>query len=548
LQRGWQMMTALTSFLSLADIWRLVEPHQPWGYALLGLGLGAVIAAAVVLAWRYAVRPLGRALYLNNRERRISALNERLKLPIAPFKLAKRHQLIDDLIADPAVSQAIAAEASAHGKSIPSVTAKARRYANEIVPAFSATLYFKIGARLARWTSRSLYRVRVARALAPIAPDASVIFVINHRSNIDYILVTHLIAKSSALSYAVGEWARATGVAQLIRLMGAYFLRRDSGNQLYRRVLSSYVHRATAAGVTQAIFPEGGLSRTGALQPTKLGLLSYMVAEFDPAGARDIVFVPVGLNYDRVLEDRVLTAAASAPAGTRPKFGFNAKELASFISRNIVGRITGRWYRFSYACVSFGPPISLRAYLNDRRPSQPMDLRRLNDADRHGEVAALGDHLIGAVGRSVPALPVSVVAFALAEAGLLAPDRRLGQGITAFELRQAARALMQRLRTADATVYLPRDDEDYAVDVGVRTLILRHLITETHGMIVAASYHVEPGEEPIIAFYANGIAHLLGHTGWHFAAFNAPSVGRVSDPAIPAPATLPAPASPPDSL
>jgi glycerol-3-phosphate O-acyltransferase len=508
-------MSALAPDLWLQEAWRFIAAHQPWGYVALGVSLGTIITLTALLIWHFLIRPATRTLYLNNRERRISALNERLKLPIARFKLAKRNVLIDDLIADPAVRQAIMAEAAASGKRVADITAKARRYAHEIVPAFSATLYFKIGARLARWTSRSLYRVRVARPLAPIAPNASVVFVINHRSNIDYILVTHLIAKSSALSYAVGEWARATGVAQLIRLMGAYFLRRDSGNQLYRRVLSSYVHRATAAGVTQAIFPEGGLSRTGALQPAKLGLLSYMVGDFDPAGERDIVFVPVGLNYDRVLEDRVLTAAAGAPPGKRPKFGFDPKALARFVGRNIRGRITGRWYRFSYACVSFGPPVSLRAHLSQHSGATAvMDLRQLNEADRHAEVANLGQHLIAAVGRSVPVLPVSLVAFALAEAGMLAPDRPLTQSIPVLALREAVRALMQRLRDVDATVYVPRDDEDYAFDVGLRALILRHLITETRGMIISAAVRVEPGEEPIIAFYANGIAHLLRHPGW----------------------------------
>ena len=33
-----------------------------------------------------------------------------------------------------------------------------------------------------------------------------------------------------------------------------------------------------------------------------------MVAGFDPNGTRDIVFVPVGINYDHVLEDELLTA------------------------------------------------------------------------------------------------------------------------------------------------------------------------------------------------------------------------------------------------
>ena len=39
------------------------------------------------------------------------------------------------------------------------------------------------------------------------------IFVINHRSNMDYVLVTYVAATSSALSYAVGEWAKVWGPA-----------------------------------------------------------------------------------------------------------------------------------------------------------------------------------------------------------------------------------------------------------------------------------------------------------------------------------------------
>ena len=113
-------------------------------------------------------------------------------------------------------------------------------------------------------------------------PDASVVFVINHRSNMDYVLVTYLVSESSALSYAVGEWARVWALQSLIRAMGGYFVRRDSSNPLYRKVLARYVHMATASGVAQAVFPEGGLTRDGSLRPPKLGMLSYMVSGFDP--------------------------------------------------------------------------------------------------------------------------------------------------------------------------------------------------------------------------------------------------------------------------
>jgi hypothetical protein len=173
---------------------------------------------------------------------------------------------------------------------------RVKRYASDIVPSFSAYAYFRIGTRIARSISQMLYRVRIGyrndEALAAVDPSSSVIFVINHRSNMDYVLVTYVAATSSALSYAVGEWAQVWGLRGLIKSMGAYFINRDSREALYRKVLARYVHMATSAGVTQAIFPEGGLSRDGRLRPPKFGLLSYMVAGFDPLGPRDVVFVP----------------------------------------------------------------------------------------------------------------------------------------------------------------------------------------------------------------------------------------------------------------
>lgn len=65
--------------------------------------------------------------------------------------------------------------------------------------------------------------------------------------------------------------------------MGAYFVRRNSGDDLYRRVLERYIAMATEAGVPQAVFPEGGLSRDGRLREPRLGVLDYTSAK-PPAG------------------------------------------------------------------------------------------------------------------------------------------------------------------------------------------------------------------------------------------------------------------------
>jgi glycerol-3-phosphate O-acyltransferase len=256
-----------------------------------------LVLAAVALLDR-ALVPGARWFLRRRVNRAIDEIHRRLRLRIRPFKLTRRAVLIDRLTGEPR-----------------EVTmGRVAAYAREIVPSFSTYAYFRLGYSVARATARTLYRVRVGFAdddgLSRVDPEASVVFVMNHRSNMDYVLVSYVAAEKTALSYAVGEWARIWPLQSLIRSMGAYFVRRDSGDPVYRRVLERYVQMAADAGVVQAMFPEGGITKAGALRPPRLGLLDYMLRDYDPA-RRDLVFVPVGLNYDRVLEDRTQLAGAA---------------------------------------------------------------------------------------------------------------------------------------------------------------------------------------------------------------------------------------------
>jgi glycerol-3-phosphate O-acyltransferase len=313
----------------------------------------------------------------------------------------------------------------------------------------------------------------------------------NHRSNMDYVLVSFLAAERVALSYAVGEWARIWPLQSLIRAMGAYFVRRNSGDPLYRMVLQRYVQMATEGGVPQAMYPEGGLTTDGRLRVPKLGLLDYMLKGFDPEGERDLVFVPVGLNYDRVLEDRTLLRKLDAAAG-RVSTARSATTALRFLGRQAWHALRGRRFRHGYACVNFGRPISMRAWSR----AGSVDFRRLSDADRRCAIAAVGRDLMAAIGRIVPVLPVPLVATVL----LRDPARAL----SALELKSAVQALMDAVEARGGRVYVPRADRDYAIEVGLRMLTLRRLVIEEEGL-----FHVAPGELPILRYYANSIAHLF---------------------------------------
>jgi glycerol-3-phosphate O-acyltransferase len=368
------------------------------------------------------------------------------------------------------------------------------RYAREIVPAFNAYVYFRLGYWLSKTFARFVYRVRLgytdAKALAAINPKSTVVFVMNHRSNMDYILVSFLAAEKVALSYAVGEWARIWPLQGLIRAMGAYFVRRNSGDALYRMVLQRYVQMATEGGVPQAMFPEGGLSTDGLLRPPKLGLLDYMLKTFDATAERDLVFIPVGINYDRVIEDRSLLSKHN-PALARVGLWRTLRVTESYLRRHLWLRLRGKSFRYGYACVNFGKPISMREQVH----AMGVNFRTLDDAARRPLVALVGADLMRKIGHIVPVLPVPLVATVLLRQPLKAHSE--------LELKAAVNALMESIEARGSPVYVPRADRDYALNVGLRMLTLRHMVSEQDGL-----YQANPNELSVLRYYANSIAHL----------------------------------------
>ena len=259
--------------------------------------------------------------------------------------------------------------------------------------------------------------------------------------------------------------------------------------------------------MTQAVFPEGGLSRDGRLQPPKLGLLDYLARGFDRRGERDLVFVPVGINYDRTLEDRtlLLDAPPASPASSSPFAAARPQDRAKprrapravlttigFLAHNLRLMVLQQWHRFGYACVNFGEPLSLRAW----SAARDLDLASLPREARFAAVQALADELMLRIGAVVPVLPVALVATVFVRG----PQRAL----SLLEVKSAVLALWRQLESSGARLYVPRQDQDYAVEVGLRMLTLRRLVVERDGLLLPT-----PGDLPVLAYYANSVARLV---------------------------------------
>jgi glycerol-3-phosphate O-acyltransferase len=461
------------------------------------LPLWLAAAAGLLTAWVLIFKILlpGLRWFLKRREESfVRKISRRLNLTFPAIKFARKRTVVERLLSNPDVLKAI--DDSALQLKMPSteVAKIAEGYAREIVPSFHAYAYYLLGRFLGIFLSRLLYRVRVGyvdeEGLSLIKPSSSVVFLMNHRSNMDYLLLGYLTMNRAALSFAVGEWARAWPIKPLVKAMGAYFVRRQSGNILYRRVLASYVTFVTQGGLVQAVYPEGKLSRDGKLHEPKVGILDYMLRGFDPDGERDVVFVPVGINYDRVLEDRTLISEDD-PAVRKGQLQAFLTTL-SFIGRNFWLMVRGGWHRFGYAVACFGQPVSMKAYAN----AHNLDFRKISKDERADRIHCLAGYLFERVGRSIPASPVSMVSLVF----LKDP----GAVRSKTEIKALTQDLMAQLEKKGAYVYIPRHDRDYAVEVGLRMLTLRRIVSKEEG-----GFRTLPEQIKILTYYANSISHLL---------------------------------------
>jgi len=335
--------------------------------------------------------------------------------------------------------------------------------------------------------------VRVAAAdqkeLQSVDPEATVVFVMNHRSNMDYVLISYLAAERVTLSYAVGEWARIFPLEMLIRAMGAFFVRRGSQNPLYRKVLERYVYMATQSGVCQAVFLEGGLSRDGLMGEPKLGFLDYMLRNYDSQTDRNIVFVPVGINYDQVLEDQNLLNWDNKEKKLS-KLQHLGK-LWRFLKNNLFAGSRKRWKRFGYASVNFGMPVSMQRYCS----SKEIDFKHLGKEKRIEKVAELAELLMDAVRYVVPVLPVPTISAVLIRAG--------EQSLTSLEIVSGCDELIDEMIERGAAMKVEDKPRHRTLSRSLDLLRQRGLIVEKDDR-----YQINPQQRRVLEYYANSIEHL----------------------------------------
>ena len=209
-------------------------------------------------------------------------------------------------------------------------------YAEKIAPFFRMSAHYRLIAVFGRRLLDFLFELVVEpggfeEQLTHVPEGAVRVYVMNHRATIDPLVIAYGLLRHVPMSYAVGEWALVWPLHTLFRAFGSHFVRRGESDPLYHAVLRRFVQLIAGHGAVTGFFIEGGLSRDGKLRRPRTGLLDSLIGLRHDDPDREIVFMPVGLNYDRAFEDlqRVQDQRAAHVASPSIHETFVAREEGS---------------------------------------------------------------------------------------------------------------------------------------------------------------------------------------------------------------------------
>jgi glycerol-3-phosphate O-acyltransferase len=318
------------------------------------------------------------ALELRNRLLNVYHLNKRTILG----PVIKSHQdMMERVLYHKNVLDEIARVSAEEKRPETAVRKKAYKYYTEIAATFSI-VYIYLFARALNYVVRRIYDgisfdKDAFKDLREAAAKGPLVLMPCHKSHMDYLILSYLMHMNKMFPphIAAGVNLSFFPMGTIFRHSGAFFLRRSfRGLNLYPVIFKQYVKTLISEGFSIEFFIEGGRTRTGKVVLPKLGFLSYLTEAIQEGYHRELQFVPIAINYDRILEEQ------SYAKELKGKEKESESAVAMLESRKLLKRKYGRVY------VTFNKPLSIRDYIDRGVPWEEMPavvahdvVRRINE-------------------------------------------------------------------------------------------------------------------------------------------------------------------------
>jgi len=318
--------------------------------------------------------------------------------------LKSRIEMKENILTNETLQRFMKHYSEKRGVALQEVQKEAEAYIEEIAAAYSPAI-IKIGAVLISWITNTMFEgVSVNREeinrLKSLYQKGPLILIPCHKSHIDYLILSYVMYINNMLCphVAAGKNLSFWPVGPFFRGGGAFFIRRTfRGAVLYSKVFAEYIKKLLEEGFNIELFIEGGRSRTGKLIMPKLGLLSILLDAYRNGACRDMVFVPIYIGYDRVLEEG---SYINEIEGGQKKPESFAQVLKA---RKFLKTRYGRIY------IKFHEPISLKERLEQGKSSiSELSQKELNTLCRY-----LGFKIINAIDRVTVVTPHALTATAI---------------------------------------------------------------------------------------------------------------------------------------
>ncbi|PKM31209.1 MAG: glycerol-3-phosphate 1-O-acyltransferase [Gammaproteobacteria bacterium HGW-Gammaproteobacteria-11] len=407
--------------------------------------------------------------------------------------LSHRRTLLKGMLQSPLVREAISREAEARGIDEAVAKREAAKYANEIAAEFTYSIIRFLEVVLS-WFWNKLYdgiRINHIARLQQIARGNEIIYVPCHRSHIDYLLLSYILFQNSLTPphIAAGINLNMPVVGSILRRGGAFFMRRTfKGNQLYTAVFNEYLHTLFSRGFPTEYFIEGGRSRTGRTLNPKTGMLAITLRSFLRSSRRPILFVPVYIGYERVLEGKTYLGELRGQAKKKESF-FDIFRVLSALK-----------LRFGQVAVNFGEPVSLAAFLDQQQPGW-------RDQDHGADFKPawlpqatnqLARSLANAINAAADANPVNLVALAILSTRRLALDEA-----TLSRVLDTYARLLRRVPYSPSVTLPDMDGQQLIRYVEAMQLIGRQ--SDALGEIL----FLDEPQAVLMTYYRNNVLHLV---------------------------------------
>ena len=433
---------------------------------------------------KVALRKVSRILRVHFKRLRTAAIGP---------DLSHRRTMVDRVVNSPTVRVAIEEKARRDKITLEQARHQAEKYVWEIAANYSYSFIIVAEAILA-WFWNKIYngvKLNHFEDFQHLALGKEVIYVPCHRSHVDYVLLSYLVHENGFVPphIAAGINLNLPVVGSLLRRGGAFFLRRSfRSHKLYATVFYEYLSMIQTQGVSIEYFIEGTRSRTGRLLPPKAGMLAMSVRSYLNAPVRPIMFQPVYIGYERLVESDSYTTELSGK-----------KKRSERLSD--LGKIFGiARHNYGEAHVSLCEPVFLDDLLEEQDPQWQETIRK--EAKRPvwlgGLIEDLGRTIMTRINASADANPMNLLALVL----LGTPRHALGEKQLARQIDLYKELLSQKPTPERVTVTEKNAEE--IIEYGFKMEILRRQ-EHTLGDIIS----IQPDRAVGLTYLRNNVAHLF---------------------------------------